>query len=96
LATIGCEHSGNVDLYGLGIRLGICLSILSTILGMILMPDVLYDFQDSDAILLAIYIALIMAYFIWSIVGVELTIVWDSVRESYQQSVPRLNILRQE
>jgi len=59
-ATIGCEHLGNADLYGLGIRLGIYLQILSTILGMILMPDVLYDFQDSNAILLlAILIALI-------------------------------------
>jgi hypothetical protein len=60
LATSRCEHLGNADLYGLGIRLGIYLQILSTILGMIFLPDVLYDFQDSNAILLlAILIALI-------------------------------------
>jgi hypothetical protein len=60
LAASRCQHPGNADLYGLGIRLGIYLQILSTILGMIFLPDVLYDFQDSNAILLlAILIALI-------------------------------------
>jgi hypothetical protein len=57
-----CNHPGNSDFYGLGIRLGIYLQILSTMLCMIDLEssDPLYDAHDSNAILLlATFIAVL-------------------------------------
>lgn len=62
LQSTSCDHPGNSDFYGLGIRLGIYLQIFSTMLCMIdpESSDVLYDAHDSNAILLlAIFIAVV-------------------------------------
>ncbi|KIY01947.1 uncharacterized protein Z520_02085 [Fonsecaea multimorphosa CBS 102226] len=54
LQPTSCDHPGNADFYGLGIRLGIYLQIFSTMLFMIDpdSSDALYDAHDSNAILL--------------------------------------------
>ena len=59
-----CAHPGNADFYVFGIRLGIYLQVFSTMLGMYTSdsPDMLYDFHDSNAVLLlAILIAIVKA-----------------------------------
>jgi hypothetical protein len=55
-----CNFSGNPDLYGLGIRLGVYLQLCSTLLANHFLPEVLRDAWDANAVfLLAIFIAII-------------------------------------
>ena len=58
-----CSVQGNADLYGVGIRAGIYLQALATILTNALVPDAVCDLRDTNTIFLfALFVAMLKTY----------------------------------